>query len=36
MISSIGIKQKFFRFAEIAHLRIFGHEMGAREIADKL
>lgn len=27
MISSGTIKQKFFRFAEIIHLRIFGHEM---------
>ncbi len=28
MISSVGIKQKLFRIAEIVHLRIFGHEMG--------
>lgn len=28
MISSVGIKQKLFRIAEIIHLRIFGHEMG--------
>ena len=28
MISSVAIKQGLFRFAEIIHLRIFGHEMG--------
>ncbi|MDP3956963.1 MAG: oligosaccharide flippase family protein, partial [bacterium] len=28
MISSVMLKQKFFRIAEIVHLRIFGHEMG--------
>lgn len=28
MISSVIIKQKLFRIAEIIHLRIFGHEMG--------
>lgn len=28
MISSVEIKQKLFRIAEIIHLRVFGHEMG--------
>lgn len=28
MLASVVLKQKFFRFAEIVHLRIFGHEMG--------
>lgn len=28
MLSSVVVKQKFFRFTEIVHLRIFGHEMG--------
>lgn len=28
MILSVLVKQKFFRIAEIVHLRIFGHEMG--------
>ncbi|MBP9751313.1 MAG: oligosaccharide flippase family protein [Candidatus Moranbacteria bacterium] len=28
MISSASVKQKFFRLAEIIHLRLFGHGMG--------